>query len=283
VANRKVQFKDEDPESDDIVEFPVSVNVVQPAVCSVRPSLLCLGHLRAIRPYDALLEQKQDPFCSTILSFIETQRFPDSVDEAQKPFLLSVAENCSIQKNGCLYYCERRSPQSPMRFERLVIPEKLKEPVFLAFHSSPSAGGHFNWRKTLAKISRKYFWPHMSEDIFALCRSCDECQRKRNQQMNREQLTPVISGAVFDKVYVDLTGPLHTSEDDNSGKHPYSLSRVMDCTPPDPPPADTDITVPAHADESDTDERRLSVKMNVKLVAYGVESMRTTMFALNLI
>ncbi|PIO58085.1 reverse transcriptase [Teladorsagia circumcincta] len=214
VANRKVQFKDEDPESDDIVEFPVSVNVVQPAVCSVRPSLLCLGHLRAIRPYDALLEQKQDPFCSTILSLIETQRFPDSVDEAQKPFLLSVAENCSIQKNGCLYYCERRSPQSPMRFERLVIPEKLKEPVFLAFHSSPSAGGHFNWRKTLAKISRKYFWPHMSEDIFALCRSCDECQRKRNQQMNREQLTPVISGAVFDKVYVDLTGPLHTSEDE---------------------------------------------------------------------
>nr|CDJ83092.1 Integrase domain containing protein [Haemonchus contortus] len=105
--------------------------------------------------------------------------------------------------------------RSIVRRERLVVPKKLKEPVFLALHSGPSAGGHFDWRKMLAKISRKYFWPHKAEDIFALVRSCEQCQSKRNQRTNRELLAPVRSGAIFDKVYVDLTGPLHTSENGN--------------------------------------------------------------------
>ncbi|EYB87736.1 hypothetical protein Y032_0258g452 [Ancylostoma ceylanicum] len=49
----------------------------------------------------------------------------------------------------------------------------------------------------------------MAEDIFHLVRSCDGCQRKRGNPRNREELLPVVSGAVFDKVFVDLTGPLH--------------------------------------------------------------------------
>lgn len=55
----------------------------------------------------------------------------------------------------------------------------------------------------------------MAEDIYSLVRSCEPCRRKRAQQMNREQLLPVTSGAVFDKVYVDLTGPIHTTDSGN--------------------------------------------------------------------
>ncbi|EPB67562.1 hypothetical protein ANCCEY_13349 [Ancylostoma ceylanicum] len=57
----------------------------------------------------------------------------------------------------------------------------------------------------------------MAEDVYvyALVRSCEPCQRKRAQRMNREHLLPVASGAVFDKVYVDLTGPIHTSDSGN--------------------------------------------------------------------
>uniref|UniRef100_A0A7I4Z3Z2 RNA-directed DNA polymerase n=1 Tax=Haemonchus contortus TaxID=6289 RepID=A0A7I4Z3Z2_HAECO len=249
VVDKKVRFEDNTPDTDDIVEFPVSINVLRQVSYSVRPSVLCLGQFRAIRPYDALLEQKQDDFCSSIATFIETQRFPASVPDEQRPFLLSIAEHCVIQKNGCLYYRDPRPYQSGVRRERLVVPEKLKEPVFLALHSSPSAGGHFNWRKTLAKISRKYFWPHMAEDIFALVRSCEQCQRKRNQQTNRELLAPVTSGAIFDKVYVDLTGPLHTSE--NGNKYILAMidhfSKYVIATPL---PDCTAITV-AHAIMSD--------------------------------
>ncbi|EPB67563.1 hypothetical protein ANCCEY_13350 [Ancylostoma ceylanicum] len=213
-VNKHVRFRDDAPESDDIVEFPVSINTCHPRMYSVRSPIVYAGCPVAIRPYDALVEQQADQLCSTIMSFIETQQFPGTVSEEEKPALLMLAEKCNIKANGCLYY---RDPaqSSSVRIERLVVPEKLREPIFIAFHTSPSAGGHFNWRKTLTKIARRYFWPHMAEDVYALVRSCEPCQRKRAQRMNREHLLPVASGAVFDKVYVDLTGPIHTSDSGN--------------------------------------------------------------------
>ncbi|PIO70483.1 reverse transcriptase [Teladorsagia circumcincta] len=211
-VNPRVCFEDDTPETDDIVEFPVSINKASPAIYSVRPTVCCLGPLHAIRPYDALQEQKRDRFCSALFFLIETQRSPPAISEEEKTTWLTVAEKCVIRKNGCLYYNDRQTATNPFRFERLVVPENLKEPIFLAFHTSPSSGGHFNWRKTLAKILRKYFWPHMAEDISSLVRACDSCQRKRSNMANQEALIPVVSGAIFDKVYVDLTGPLHTSE-----------------------------------------------------------------------
>ncbi|VDP34816.1 unnamed protein product [Heligmosomoides polygyrus] len=111
-----------------------------------------------------------------------------------------------------LSQCERSTvPHPGGNHFQIVVPETLKELLFLAFHSSPSAGGHFHWRKTLSKIARRYFWPRMAEDIFTLCRSCEICQRKRAASMNQELLLSPVPTAIFDKVYVDLTGPLHTS------------------------------------------------------------------------
>uniref|UniRef100_W6NII7 RNA-directed DNA polymerase n=1 Tax=Haemonchus contortus TaxID=6289 RepID=W6NII7_HAECO len=222
-ANPQVRFQDDTPDADDIIEFPVSINSVFTPAFPKQPTLCCLGPPKAIHPYDALVEQKRDPFCSALFTFISSQRFPDDLTDEQKRNWITIAEHCVVRKNGCLYYSNPPRPSTSFKFDRLVVPEKLKEPVFLAFHSSPSAGGHFNWKKTLAKISRKYFWPHMVEDIFALVRACDACQRKRPNRTNQELLLPVTSGAIFDKVYVDLTGPLHITE----GGNRYILAMIV--------------------------------------------------------
>ncbi|PIO70756.1 integrase core domain protein [Teladorsagia circumcincta] len=55
----------------------------------------------------------------------------------------------------------------------------------------------------------------MAEDVYTLCRSCDTCQRKKAAARNREELLPTVPIAVFDKVYVDLTGPMHITESGN--------------------------------------------------------------------
>ncbi|EPB78884.1 zinc knuckle [Ancylostoma ceylanicum] len=214
-SDKRVRFVDDTPDAEDIIEYPVSINLNFPTICSVRTATIFTNSATAIRPYDALQEQLSDNFCSALISFIQTQRFPEHVSDAEKPSLIAIAEKCTIRKNGCLYFTDSRTNHSGMSIERLVLPEKLREPVFLAFHSSPSAGGHFHWRKTLSKISRKYYWPQMAEDIYQLCRSCDACQRKRERSMNREKLLPVVTSAIFDKVYADLTGPIHTSETGN--------------------------------------------------------------------
>ncbi|PIO55349.1 hypothetical protein TELCIR_23265, partial [Teladorsagia circumcincta] len=61
-----------------------------------------VGPLHAIRPYDALQEQKRDRFCSALFCLIETQRFPPEITEEEKTTWLTVAEKCVIRKDGCL-------------------------------------------------------------------------------------------------------------------------------------------------------------------------------------
>ncbi|CAJ0590927.1 unnamed protein product [Cylicocyclus nassatus] len=198
-VNPSFRFQDNTSESDDIIEFPncLILQTFQPLPACLAP--LCATAPIAIKPYNALLEQKADPLCNSIMIFLETNKFPDSVAEADKAALLKLVESCRLRPNGCLYHVAK-SPYNPQTtIEQLFVPEKLREPIFLAMHSSTTAGGHFNWQKTLAKISRKYFWPHMSEQIYALTKSCDLCQRKRAQALNQEQLLPVVPSAIFDK------------------------------------------------------------------------------------
>ena len=44
-------------------------------------------------------------------------------------------------------------------------------------HSSELGGGHFGRDKTLAKISERFHWLGMVDDVKEFCKSCDKCQR----------------------------------------------------------------------------------------------------------
>ncbi|PIO68004.1 integrase core domain protein [Teladorsagia circumcincta] len=55
----------------------------------------------------------------------------------------------------------------------------------------------------------------MAEDIYRLCRACDVCQRKKAAARNREDLLPMVPTAILDNVYINLTGPMHTTESGN--------------------------------------------------------------------
>nr|CDJ91014.1 RNA-directed DNA polymerase (reverse transcriptase) domain containing protein [Haemonchus contortus] len=150
------RFQDGTPESEDIVEFPVCL-AQTPDPAPLR-----------IRPYDILVEQKQDPFCNIIMHFLEMGDFPQATPEADKDKAMTLADTCSIHKNGCLYKIYQRQGR---RYDVLFLPQKLREPVCVAFHDSPAAGGHFSWKKTLGKIARKFFWPSMKEDVYRYVRS----------------------------------------------------------------------------------------------------------------
>ncbi|KAK6762904.1 hypothetical protein RB195_023568 [Necator americanus] len=64
--------------------------------------------------------------------------------------------------------------------------------------------------------------------------------------MNRECLLPVISGGVFDKVYLNLTGPLHTTESGNKYIIALSLDHFTKFVIAAPLPDCSAVTV-AHA------------------------------------
>ncbi|WKY12294.1 hypothetical protein Q1695_003683 [Nippostrongylus brasiliensis] len=199
-GNPTDRFLDDSPSSNDVVEFPRCLAQRHPSsTSSLAPHF--------VRPYDSLIEQKSDTICSALMSFLETAAFSDSASEVEKDRYLALASNCILRKNGSLYY----QPPGHSNRPTLFIPPRLRESICIALHSSPSAGGHVGWKKTLAKISQRFFWPSMKVDVFNFIRSCEPLQRKRPHPLNREKLTPIVSEAVFVKVFLDSSVPYRPS------------------------------------------------------------------------
>ncbi|XGW34221.1 hypothetical protein V3C99_018221 [Haemonchus contortus] len=73
------KFQDNTAEAVDNVDFPISINLALASTCFMQPTIHCLGPPLAIRPYDALQEQRQDRLCKAIFKFIETQCFPEGI------------------------------------------------------------------------------------------------------------------------------------------------------------------------------------------------------------
>lgn len=211
IDNPKVKFVDDTPETEDIVEFPVCLSVM-PDYFLPPPAIIATINGK-IKSVDILQAQLEDETCKEIMNLItrgnESFTSPDIS-------LIALAEHCKIRKNGCLYR-RRLSTEDPrLDAERLFIPESLKEYIVTSFHDRSDSGGHFNWKKTLSKVMRRYYWPNMHVFIRERCMACVMCQRKRSNLMNKETLNPTHSRAIFQKVYLDLTGPIHRSESGQS-------------------------------------------------------------------
>ena len=72
------------------------------------------------------------------------------------------------------------------------------------------------WKKTLARITRRYFWPSVRKDVYNLCDARITCQmRRKPKPAFRERMVPVFSESVFAKVGLDLCGPLPVTERGN--------------------------------------------------------------------
>ena len=72
---------------------------------------------------------------------------------------------------------------------------------------SESTGGHPGMNKTRHKVTRHYYWKGMTEDIKEFVRTCDRCQRKKNIQLQKTQVTMKsipIPQKIFSQIGIDL-------------------------------------------------------------------------------
>ena len=68
-------------------------------------------------------------------------------------------------------------------------------------------GTHLGVETTYNKVKERYYWPKMYDDIKIYIESCDNCQR-RGKTKRREELLPLRVGGPFDKIGIDIKGPL---------------------------------------------------------------------------
>jgi len=87
--------------------------------------------------------------------------------------------------------------------------------VLKACHDNPASGGHFGRDKTLGKISQRYYWKGMKNDIRRYVNNCAKCFAVNPNVSNDSP--PLNSIQVPSKVWslcgIDIIGPLQETSD----------------------------------------------------------------------
>ena len=124
----------------------------------------------------------------------------------------TLAEKYTIH-NQQLFYLDPSLPTA-MR-KRLFVPANARRLLIRIAHDDPIYGGHLGVKKTRIKLNN-YYWPKMSTDIERHIIECETCQKnKRPKQSRYGLLQPIEVSKVFERVHIDIIGPIKTSEKGN--------------------------------------------------------------------
>eukprot|EP01116_Phalansterium_solitarium_P015395 TRINITY_DN339_c0_g1_i2.p1 TRINITY_DN339_c0_g1~~TRINITY_DN339_c0_g1_i2.p1 ORF type:complete len:947 (-),score=63.67 TRINITY_DN339_c0_g1_i2:465-3221(-) len=70
--------------------------------------------------------------------------------------------------------------------------------------------GHMGRKRTYESVKMHYYWLGMYDDVEAYVKSCDKCQRVKNNPLGKSasSLHPIHSSRTFERGVIDLIGPL---------------------------------------------------------------------------
>lgn len=93
--------------------------------------------------------------------------------------------------------------------------EKKKKEIIRRAHSLPT-GGHFGIEKMYKTLKLNFYWPNMIEDVKQCVKACELCQKKKHSRVPKTPMTITDTAeSTFDKIYMDLVGPLPESHSGN--------------------------------------------------------------------
>ena len=164
---------------------------------------------------DLIQKQENDPFLSSLRKFMDGVKI-EGIDPQFKNHVLKIAPYCIIE-DGVLFH--RPNPNDAVRYigNQIFVPDVMKTEVLDNCHSSiPS--GHFGQNRTFDKISQRFYWIRMRQDIAAYIKSCMSCQfRKNPDKYNKIPLKPLAYPVAtpFSRISMDLITNLPKTEREN--------------------------------------------------------------------
>jgi transposase InsO family protein len=88
-----------------------------------------------------------------------------------------------------------------------LIPRSLREEAVRRCHVGMT-GGHMGIKKTLDQVQQRFYWTTWKADTARICRQCQECASYHRGKLPRSApLQPIATGAPFERLSIDLTGP----------------------------------------------------------------------------
>ena len=107
--------------------------------------------------------------------------------------------NLSVDDNGTLW--RRRSSQSALL--QLLVPKAGREQLFLSYHAS-LYGGNLGRTRTLARLSDRFYWSGMSDDVKDWLSQCVACITRKSPVGRHHPLGNIPTGHRWDRIAMDI-------------------------------------------------------------------------------
>ena len=141
--------------------------------------------------------QREDSFASSVLCHLEsTNASQNTVIEGYNSDVFCIKDDLLVY--GC------NTPQ-------IVVPYIIRPHILHAYHNKPSAG-HMGVTKTLARVSKLYWWPCMAKLLKNYVKACRICQMyKPLYRKPAGFMQSTSSSYEWEVIAMDLMGPLPCS------------------------------------------------------------------------
>ncbi|CAG2214425.1 unnamed protein product [Mytilus edulis] len=185
-------------ESDDEVQFGAEVHFYYASEhatdcqeCPIISAVDTENIQNIVEDKPALSElQKQCPEFSAIYTYLESGDLPE--ESKHRDNVVSESKYFSLSDSVLFHWYQKRCRGMDPEFRRIkqiALPKSLRLEALQSYHDSLAAGGHFGIDKVNNSLIQKYWWKSMHQDITDYVKSCDRCQRaKQNCNPNRPLL-----------------------------------------------------------------------------------------------
>src|SRR5882724_2399410 len=162
----------------------------------------------------AIIEaQKSDEFLTHVREYMKDPKaIPTEGGKRDLATIMAASQDAFELEDGLLVrYCnpfKELAFLDDYNYERIMIPESLKEQVMRRMHDDPISG-HLGADSTYQKIHVRFYWPKMYTEVGKYCQSCHACQVSRYEnQKPMGLMRPRNKALPWETISVDLIGPL---------------------------------------------------------------------------
>ena len=141
----------------------------------------------------------------THVSTIRISKVGDGLDRLPSNTLRNMLRSLFANRDITFTLCTGEVKIPPLDQRKQIIHE----------YQSSVTGGHKGVTKTYKSIRNRFLWPEMKRDIQDFIRRCRSCQQQKLVRIKTRQpmIIPDTPADAFDKVSIDLVGPLRLTPD----------------------------------------------------------------------
>ncbi|KAL5509260.1 hypothetical protein EMCRGX_G004598 [Ephydatia muelleri] len=157
----------------------------------------------------------QDEF-SVVEDYLRMNQYPKGISKGDKANLRRKCKNFKFDC-GVLYFRRVKKGEGDEEGWKIwVRTEDEKRRILESCHAGIE-GNHLGRDKTIQKISSRFFWKNINEDIRIFVQRCEKCQRTNAKfSKSNAKLHPIVPMPnVWHQVGIDLIGPLPTTSKGN--------------------------------------------------------------------